>query len=69
MPIYEVRANALREQIGARNAADADDAYLSCPYCGSMNPWPMSGLEAAGVFVPYCPSGDCEDMDDFPNRS
>lgn len=35
---------------------------LQCPYCKKVNVWPIESQEARGVFVPYCPGGDCEDM-------
>lgn len=52
-----------------RSDRAADEIDLACPYCGSMNSWPASGLEASGAIVPYCPGGGCEDLDDFPRRS
>lgn len=35
---------------------------LQCPYCKKVNVWPIESQEARGVFAPYCPGGDCEDL-------
>lgn len=34
---------------------------LVCPYCKTEREWPADSNEAQGVFVPYCPGGECED--------
>lgn len=46
----------------ARRAEAASALRLPCPYCKKLNEWDAESQEARGVFVPYCPGGDCEDI-------
>lgn len=56
------RASRRLDQWGGTYNPNADVIDLPCPYCKKMNVWPIESQEARGVFVPYCPGGDCEDM-------
>lgn len=56
------RASQRLDQLGGTHKPNEDVIEMQCPYCERVNAWPYFSYEACGVFVPYCPGGDCEDL-------